>query len=48
MHYSPTVDYRKKRGFVEEINRAVLAVEDDRATLHDAPVPKRVETGAVR
>ncbi|HEY0195376.1 MAG TPA: type II secretion system secretin GspD [Kofleriaceae bacterium] len=29
MKYEPKVDYRRKRGMIEEINRAVLAVEED-------------------
>jgi general secretion pathway protein D len=29
MKYEPKVDYRRKRGLVEEINRALQAVEDD-------------------
>ena len=29
MKYEPKVDYRRKRGMVEEINRAIQAVEDD-------------------
>ena len=46
--FQPSIDYRKKRGVLEEINRAVLAVEADRATLREAPVPRRVEAGPVR
>jgi general secretion pathway protein D len=29
MKYEPKVDYRRKRGLVEEINRALQSVEDD-------------------
>jgi general secretion pathway protein D len=29
MKYEPKVDYRRKRGMVEEINRAIQSVEDD-------------------
>ena len=29
MKYEAKVDYRRKRGMVEEINRAVMAVEQD-------------------
>jgi hypothetical protein len=29
MKYEPKVDYRRKRGMVEEINRSLQAVEDD-------------------
>ncbi|MCX5747014.1 MAG: type II secretion system secretin GspD [Proteobacteria bacterium] len=46
--YLPAIDYRKKRGVVEEINRAVLEVEADtaaRAVLHqDVPT---VDTGVI-
>lgn len=38
--YQPVIDYRRKRGVVEEINRAVLGVEEDlaaRAALRQAP-----------
>ena len=48
MTYQPDVDYRRKRGLVEEINRAVLDAEHDaaaRATL-DAR-PRGVEAGSV-
>ena len=31
--YEPKVDYRRKRGLVEEINRALESVEEDAATL---------------
>ena len=30
-NYEPEVDYRRKRGLVEEINRSVLAIESERA-----------------
>lgn len=31
MAYEPHIDYRKKRGLIEEINRAVLNVQDEQA-----------------
>jgi general secretion pathway protein D len=31
MNYEPKVDYRRKRGVVEEINRAIQSVDDDAA-----------------
>jgi len=34
--YEPKVDYRRKRGLVEEINRVVLGVEEDMAVLNAA------------
>ena len=48
MAYEPQVDYRKKRGVVEEINRAVQDVEQD-AAAHAAVAagPHGVEAGAV-
>ena len=38
MHYVPSIDYHRKRGVIEEINRDVESVEQDianRRTLHD-------------
>ncbi len=34
--YEPRIDYRRKRGVVEEINRVVLGVEEDLAVLNAA------------
>ena len=45
--YEPKIDYRRKRGLVEEINRAVLAVEEDKAALEAAGHRQHVEEGAV-
>jgi len=47
MKYRPRIDYRRKRGLIEEINRSVIDVEEDaaaRAKLHD---PVRVTPGLV-
>ena len=35
LEYSPDVDYRRKRGVVEEINRSVLTVDRERALLRE-------------
>jgi general secretion pathway protein D len=46
--YTPHIDYRRKRGVVEEINRAMQAVDEDataRATLRPPPT---VEGGPVK
>jgi len=45
--YTPKIDYRRKRGLVEEINRTVLSVEDDRAARAALRAPPRVEPGPV-
>ena len=46
MPYRASTDYRRKRGLVEEINRAVLLIEDDRAAraslTSPAPIPQGV------
>ena len=47
MKYMPRVDYRRKRGLVEEINRTVLEIEADaaaRGTIREQP---RVKPGLV-
>ncbi len=46
--YEPKIDYRHKRGLVEEINRALLTVEEDVAARRSLHAPARVETGAVQ
>ncbi len=48
MKYNPKLDYTRKRGIVEEINRVTLAVEEDiaaRDAFHKQPV---VETGPLQ
>ena len=45
MAYQPHVDYRLKRGLVEEINRAVTGVEEDAAALRALNAPVSVKTG---
>ena len=45
--YEPKVDYRHKRGMVEEINRALVSVEEDAVVLNSLREPPRVKTGPV-
>jgi general secretion pathway protein D len=45
--YEPRVDYRRKRGLVEEINRALVGVEEDQALLNAAGHRQHVSEGAV-
>jgi general secretion pathway protein D len=47
MKYEPKIDYRRKRGLVEEINRAIQNVEEDQAALGAAGHRQHVEEGAV-
>ncbi len=48
MPYVPKVDYRKKRGLVEEINRTVQSVEEETAERAQIHAPSRVEAGPVQ
>lgn len=45
--YEPKIDYRRKRGLLEEINRALLSVEEDRALLEAAGHRQSVFEGPV-
>jgi general secretion pathway protein D len=45
MKYAPRIDYRRKRGLLEEINRAVLSVEQDLETLRAIGQRQRVNEG---
>ncbi|MBX3158714.1 MAG: type II secretion system secretin GspD [Deltaproteobacteria bacterium] len=47
MKYEPKVDYRRKRGVLEEINRSVLSVEQDLEILHGMKNRARVIDGAI-
>ncbi|HEY6173810.1 MAG TPA: secretin N-terminal domain-containing protein, partial [Kofleriaceae bacterium] len=47
MAYEPHVDYRKKRGLLEEINRSVQVVEEEVATRNAIVPPRHVEAGSV-
>ncbi len=48
MKYVPNVDYRRKRGVVEEINRSVQMVEEETAARAQLKAPARVEAGPVQ
>jgi general secretion pathway protein D len=48
MPYIPKVDYRKKRGLVEEINRTVQAVEEEQEARMQVREPARVQPGPVQ
>jgi general secretion pathway protein D len=45
--YEPRIDYRRKRGVIEEINRVVLGVEEDLAVLNAAGGRIYLQEGAV-
>jgi general secretion pathway protein D len=47
MKYQPKTDYRRKRGLVEEINRALLAVEDDVAAANALGKRRWVDPGPI-
>jgi hypothetical protein len=48
MAFTPHLDYTRKRGLVEEINRAVQAVDEDTAARATLRPPVKVEGGPVR
>jgi len=45
--YEPKIDYRRKRGLVEEMNRAIQSVEEDTEALGAAGHRQHVQEGAV-
>lgn len=45
--YEAKIDYRRKRGLLEEINRALQSVEEDRALIDAAGSRRTVNEGAV-
>jgi general secretion pathway protein D len=47
MKYEPKVDYRRKRGMVEEINRAIQSVEDDLNAANALGHRRWVDPGAI-
>jgi general secretion pathway protein D len=47
MKFAPRADYRRKRGVIEEINRAVLEVEADAAARDPVAAPVGVPAGRV-
>jgi general secretion pathway protein D len=47
MKYEPKIDYHRKRGLVEEINRAIESVDEDAAALGAAGKRQHVQEGPV-
>jgi hypothetical protein len=47
MKYEPKVDYHRKRGLVEEINRSIESVEEDAEALGAAGKRQHVAPGAI-
>jgi hypothetical protein len=47
MKYSPKIDFRRKRGLIEEINRAVQSVEQDAEALRSFGARQHVTGGAL-
>jgi general secretion pathway protein D len=45
--YEPNIDYRRKRGLVEEINRSLESVEEDQELLNAAGHRQHVNGGAI-
>jgi general secretion pathway protein D len=45
--YEPNIDYRRKRGLVEEINRSLQSVEEDQELLNAAGHRQHVNEGAI-
>ncbi|MDQ3364254.1 MAG: type II secretion system protein GspD, partial [Myxococcota bacterium] len=47
MKYQPRIDYRRKRGVVEEINRAILSVEQDMEMMRNMGARQGVVDGPI-
>ena len=47
MKYEPKLDYRRKRGLVEEINRSLLSVEQDLDIIRGMSQRQVVEPGVI-
>lgn len=47
MKYQPRIDYQRKRGLIEEINRAVQTVEEDASALKALRAGETVKQGAI-
>jgi general secretion pathway protein D len=47
MKYQPKIDYRRKRGLVEEINRSIQSVEQDLEMLRGVGAQQGVREGAI-
>jgi general secretion pathway protein D len=45
--YTPKMDYTRKRGLIEEINRSILAVEEDVATRASLKQPPAIKAGPI-
>jgi general secretion pathway protein D len=48
LRYQPRIDYRRKRGLLEDINRTVEQVEKDLAQLEDLKRPEPMKSGPVQ
>lgn len=48
LRYQPRLDYRRKHGLVEDINRTVMQVESDLATLEALKSPDVMKSGPVQ
>ncbi len=48
LRFQPRIDYRRKRGLVEDINRTVMQVETDLATLEALKRPEAMKSGPVQ
>lgn len=47
MPYRPGIDYRRKRGLLEEINRVVQGIEEERATRASLHLPAPIKQGVI-
>jgi general secretion pathway protein D len=47
MKYQPKIDYRRKRGLVEEINRSILSVEQDQELMRGMNNRQGVQEGGI-
>ncbi|MDQ3338179.1 MAG: type II secretion system secretin GspD [Myxococcota bacterium] len=47
MKYQPRIDYRRKRGMIEEINRSILSVEQDHEMMRGMNARQGVQEGGI-
>jgi general secretion pathway protein D len=47
MKYQPKIDYRRKRGLIEEINRSILSVEQDLEIMRGMGAQRGVKEGGI-
>jgi hypothetical protein len=47
MKYQPRIDYRRKRGLIEEINRSILSVEQDFEMMRGINARQGVQEGGI-